>query len=95
MWYDYNISLQTENYYFNSNFWYCEVLLLRQWLIDMRKSRGWNQSDLATEVGVSKSYISEIEKGNRTPSGRKAFEIAKKLEFNMERFFEDEEEHAS
>lgn len=34
----------------------------------LRVFHDMKQKDLAEEVGVSRSYISEIEKGNRTPS---------------------------
>lgn len=34
----------------------------------LRRYQGLNQSNLAKKVGVSRSYISEIESGNRTPS---------------------------
>lgn len=62
---------------------------MRQWLRDIRLQAGYNQSELAKILEVSKSYISEIENGNRTPSGMKAYKIAKTLEFKMERFYED------
>ncbi len=34
----------------------------------LRRYQGLNQSDLARKLGVSRSYISELESGNRTPS---------------------------
>lgn len=34
----------------------------------LRRYQGLNQSTLAKELGVSRSYISELESGNRTPS---------------------------
>lgn len=34
----------------------------------LRRYQGLNQSALATQLGVSRSYISELESGNRTPS---------------------------
>lgn len=34
----------------------------------LRRYQGLNQSVLAKELGVSRSYISELESGNRTPS---------------------------
>lgn len=34
----------------------------------LRRYQGVNQSVLAKELGVSRSYISELESGNRTPS---------------------------
>ncbi|MXO91098.1 helix-turn-helix domain-containing protein [Pontixanthobacter aquaemixtae] len=34
----------------------------------LRRHQGLNQSALATKLGVSRSYVSELEGGNRTPS---------------------------
>lgn len=34
----------------------------------LRRYQGLNQSDLAKKLGVSRSYISELESDNRTPS---------------------------
>lgn len=34
----------------------------------LRRYQGLNQSALAKRLGVSRSYISELESGNRTPS---------------------------
>ena len=34
----------------------------------LRRHHGLNQSTLATKLGVSRSYISELESDNRTPS---------------------------
>lgn len=34
----------------------------------LRRYQGLNQSALAAKLGVSRSYISELESGNRTPS---------------------------
>lgn len=34
----------------------------------LRRHHGLNQSTLARNLGVSRSYISELESGNRTPS---------------------------
>lgn len=34
----------------------------------LRRYQGINQANLAKKLGVSRSYISELESGNRTPS---------------------------
>ena len=34
----------------------------------LRRYQGLNQSNLAKQLGVSRSYVSELESGNRTPS---------------------------
>ncbi|MGB3752483.1 MAG: helix-turn-helix transcriptional regulator [Parerythrobacter sp.] len=42
--------------------------MLGQALKLLRRHQGLNQSALAVKLGVSRSYISELESGNRTPS---------------------------
>lgn len=61
---------------------------LRYWLRELREKAGYNQTEFAQLVKLSKSYISEIEKGNRTPSFKVAYRIATTLKFDMERFYE-------
>ncbi len=34
----------------------------------LRRHQGFNQSTFANKLGISRSYISELESGNRTPS---------------------------
>lgn len=34
----------------------------------LRRHQGLNQATLASKLGVSRSYVSELESGNRTPS---------------------------
>jgi len=48
---------------------------MRVRLKHLRTARGWSGEHLASLVGTSKSYISEIENGKKFPSGRllKAF----------------------
>ena len=42
--------------------------MLGQALKLLRRYQGLNQSALAAKLGVSRSYVSEMESGNRTPS---------------------------
>ncbi|WEV72208.1 helix-turn-helix transcriptional regulator [Bifidobacterium sp. ESL0790] len=44
---------------------YREGFELLDKLVDMRKSRGMTQKDLAREMNVSQAYISQIENGQR------------------------------
>ena len=37
-------------------------------IIELRKSVGWSQSELARQTGVTSAAISQIEKGDRMPS---------------------------
>lgn len=63
----------------------------REWLIEARKEKGFKrQNQFAEAVGLSKNYLSAIENGKRTPSGKAALKIAKALEVPMERFFEED-----
>jgi transcriptional regulator with XRE-family HTH domain len=62
----------------------------RDFMIEARKELKMNQEQLAKKLNVGKSYISEIENGNSTPSGKLAYKISKELNFSMEKFFEEE-----
>jgi putative transcriptional regulator len=64
----------------------------RTWLVDARKEKGIKQQELAEMAQIAKSYLSEIENGNRTPSGHTALRISKIIDVPMEKFFEDETE---
>lgn len=61
---------------------------MRYWLKELREKAGYNQTEFAELMKISKSYVSEIEKGNRTPSGKVAYKMAEILKFDMERFYE-------
>lgn len=60
---------------------------MRDWLIKRRKLKGLTQEQVARKVGISRSYYSEIETGEKTPSGKTAKRISDVLEFNMVLFF--------
>ncbi|WP_062350129.1 helix-turn-helix domain-containing protein [Bacillus kwashiorkori] len=49
-----------------------------------RKLKGYTQSELAKEVGVTISIIGEIERGNRIPSDRILTDIATVLQIKKE-----------
>lgn len=65
------------------------MILKRKWLIDAREEKGFNQKDFAISIGLSKSYLSSIENGERSPSGKTALKIARALDIPMEWFFEE------
>lgn len=44
---------------------------MRQWLIDLRKSKEWNKAQTAKKLGVTRQYYGEIESGH----GMKRFSI--------------------
>ncbi|KAB2328958.1 helix-turn-helix transcriptional regulator [Cytobacillus depressus] len=62
----------------------------REWMIEARKELGFSKSELAKEVKVVRSYITEIEKGNKSPSGKLALKLSRVLKVRMEKFFEEE-----
>lgn len=66
----------------------------RIWLVQKRVEKELTQIELGKLVNVSNRTISEIERGNRNPSGKLARKIANVLQFDMELFFNDDEEIA-
>lgn len=59
----------------------------REWLISLRKLKGFTQSEVAEIVGISRAYYTQIETGVRNPTGETALKISKLLGFRMEYFF--------
>lgn len=45
----------------------------------LRERRGWLQSDLAAEAGLSKPFVSQVESGARDPSPVAAEALARAL----------------
>lgn len=64
----------------------------RIWMIQKRLEKDLTQIELAKKVNVSNRTISEIERGNRHPSGKLAKRLADVLEVEMEMFYKDEDE---
>ncbi|MGO1543615.1 MAG: helix-turn-helix transcriptional regulator [Gulosibacter sp.] len=56
-----------------------------------RLSRGLSQSDLAKELDVSQSAISEIESGKATIYLRRILEIARLIDLDISATWEDED----
>lgn len=63
----------------------------RDWLVDMRKSKGLSQTDIALRINTAQQYYSYIENGKRRPSYEVAKKIASILNFDWTLFFEDSE----
>lgn len=61
---------------------------MRAWLKDMRGNR--SQADVATQCKMSQQMYSLIETGEREPTVKIAKAIAKALDFNWTKFYEDE-----
>lgn len=63
---------------------------MRDWLEEYRKDKGFTHEDVATECGITRQYYSLIENGNRDVPVHTAKKIAKTLDFEWTRFFEEE-----
>jgi len=55
-------------------------------LIQLRNSCGWSQSELARQIGITSAAISQIEKGDRTPSLDVAEKIARAFNISLDDF---------
>ena len=63
---------------------------MRHWLIERRKSKAWTQTWLAGQVGISRSYYTQIELNQRSPSIRVAKILAEFLEFEWTCFYDED-----
>lgn len=55
----------------------------------LRLAKHWSQEELADRAGLHRTYISDIERGNRNPTLTVVSEIASALEVNIAILFED------
>ena len=62
---------------------------MREWLINLRKSKKMTQSGIADQVGISRAYYTQLELSQRSPSIRVAKRLADALEFDWTIFFDD------
>ncbi|WP_278184822.1 helix-turn-helix domain-containing protein [Mycobacterium kubicae] len=56
----------------------------------VRRQRGLTLDMLATQTGLTKSYLSKIERGQSTPSIAVALKVARALDVDVGRLFSDE-----
>ena len=56
---------------------------LRSRVRDLRKKRGWTLEELSAASGVSRSMLSEIERGNANPTLAVAFRIAQAFSMSL------------
>lgn len=63
---------------------------MRDWLKKHRDERGLTQEETAYLSGISRSYYTQIEQGNKTPTVEVAKSIAKTLKFEWVNFFNQE-----
>lgn len=62
---------------------------MREWLKNLRLSKGLTQNKIAKMVGVDVTTINKIELGKRRPSPETAKAIAAVLEFDWTLFYEN------
>ncbi len=60
----------------------------RDWLREKRLNLDLSQEQLATKLGITRAYYTQIELGNRRPSPEIAIAIGKELNFPWTDFFE-------
>lgn len=53
-------------------------------MADLRKEKGWNQTELATNSGVSREMIGKYERGEAVPSIEAAKKIADAFEVSLD-----------
>jgi transcriptional regulator with XRE-family HTH domain len=55
---------------------------------ELRKQLGMTQEDLAFQVGVDRSYMGFVERGEKNPTLSKLTKIAKSLKVSLSDFFQ-------
>lgn len=55
----------------------------------LRLANGWSQEELANRAGLHRTYISDIERGNRNPTLSVIYEVASALEVDIAALFRD------
>lgn len=49
---------------------------MRHWLVKLRKDRGLTQEEAARGIGISRNYLSDLERGEKNPSWEVAGRLA-------------------
>lgn len=62
---------------------------VRHALIDARKSKQMTQQELADMIGITRSFLANLERGKYAPSLKVAFDLARVLERKVEQLFSD------
>ncbi|EJL29996.1 helix-turn-helix transcriptional regulator [Brevibacillus sp. BC25] len=62
---------------------------MRDWLKTKREEKGMNQEQVALESEISRSYYTLIESGSKTPGVKVAKKIAKVLDLEWTKFFDE------
>jgi len=66
---------------------------MRNWLKEIRDSKGLTQEQVAILSNISRSHYTHIEQGNKTPSVEVAKRIGKALNFDWVIFFNNHSSH--
>ncbi|QZT57413.1 helix-turn-helix domain-containing protein, partial [Mycolicibacterium austroafricanum] len=61
----------------------------------VRQERGMTLDDLAADTGLTKSYLSKVERGQSVPSIAAALKISRALEVDVAQLFSDDPEVAT
>jgi len=62
---------------------------LREWLVNIRKLKGFTQKEVADACGITRSCYAGYEQGVRSPNGKKAKAIGEFLGFSWTLFYEE------
>lgn len=66
------------------------VKKMRKWLADRRKELGWNKTETAQKIGISRQFYGEIEAGRRNPTLATAKAICDLMNLDPSLFFEEQ-----
>ncbi len=67
----------------------------RNWLRTLRNAKSISMRQVSSEAGISESYYSLIESGERRPSPEVAKKLAVLLGFDWTKFFEDSQQDSN
>ena len=62
---------------------------MREWLVNIRKLKGFTQKEVADACGITRSCYAGYEQGVRSPNGKKAKAIGEFLGFSWTLFYEE------
>jgi transcriptional regulator with XRE-family HTH domain len=65
--------------------------LLAERIKTLRLSKGWSQERLAERAAMQRSYLADLERGNRNPSVRTLVKVANALGVALPALFEEQQ----
>ena len=66
--------------------------MMKHYIKELRTAFGWTQEEFSEKLGVSRQTISQIERGDYSPSVTLALKIARCFDANVEDIFIYEED---